>query len=375
LQNEVVGGFEKLYKCKVYLVNYETNENLNGMFAEDSAVSQISLVSVPFELMESLAEKQKMTPLSDIVTESVLQFDIETYYYKFSDMGNIDEKYYYLPHRVEVPVLFYLKSKVADAQGKYLKYEKEIDDALKFFNGFGLPDGYVLEENPNEWDLYDIFVIGYIFSNEEYGEKKHGRILWRGNENGKRKNLFSGKENEEINQWEKIFGEYEIFNELSYLENYSAVRNYNAIKDGEIFMSYFLQKDCFNVSEGTDESQMQPYISDLSDIGIALIPSAVFFSLDKDGNTINAGQRIPEISGFCWGIPKNSKEKELAYLFVQYLNNRDINTKKTIRFGAIPVREDVFLNVQNIYDEKWLGEGYTTALYQIINFFEGKKEK
>jgi hypothetical protein len=245
-----------------------------------------------------------------------------------------------------------------------------MDAILKTENGFGLPNDYVLEENPNEWDLYDIFVIGYILANEEYGKEKNGRIF--------AKDAFSpelyGEETEATLLWEKYFVANNILNKISYSQE-SPLQSYLAIKNGDIFMAYFSQNDCFNVVEGTDESRMLPYISDLSDVGVALVPSLASFSLDKNGNLVKSMRRIFSINGFGWGIPESVKQKELAYLLIQYLNNRNHNTKESIRFGAIPVREDVLLNMRNIYDERWLGEGYATAIYQIADFFNSQKEE
>jgi ABC-type glycerol-3-phosphate transport system substrate-binding protein len=117
---------------------------------------------------------------------------------------------------------------------------------------------------------------------------------------------------------------------------------------------------------------MIPYIFDVSDVGIALVPLIVPFSLDSGGNLSSKGKRVNVLQGYYWGIPKSAKEKELAYLLVQYLNNRVVNTKEVVRSGSIPVREDVLMNMKNIYDERWLGEGYTAALNQIIDYFDDK---
>ena len=393
IRDEIIGGFEKLYNCKVHFHNYKTNENLMELLAADSVNTRITLVSVPLELAHTLAASDKITPLDDIVSESVLQFDMEIYFENFLKYGKIDGKYYYLPHKVEVPVLFYLKSKVSDALSKYLKYQKEIDIVLKAANGFGLPNGYILEENPNEWDLYDIFVVGYILANEEYENRKDGRIFSQNifftskdnkriadyalafGDNGKDLQNLQEEGVEEMRLWKKYFMENNIFNKMSYSGDVSPLESYLAIRNGDIFMAYFVQNDCFNVVEGTDESRMFPYISDVSDVGVALVPSAVSFTLDKNGNLTNAGRRISAINGFVWGIPKNAKEKNLAYLLIQYLNNRNHNTKESVRFGDIPVRQDVLMNLQNIYDERWLGEGYASAVYQIVNFFNTETEK
>ena len=379
LENEVLGGFERLYNVKVKLVNYETSEELKKMLLQDSIISQITLVSVPFEMAESLAAAGTIVPFSQIVAPSVLQFDADTYYEKFVKFGKIDGEYFYFPHRIEVPVLFFLKSRVAQARELLPRYRREIERVLRATNGVGLPKGYVLDDNPNDWDLFDIFVLGYIWANESIDSKKIGRIISRNNLANQNMGMIAdyssalGTSKEAV-LWSNLFTNQRIFHPLSYSDS-PALASYNAIRSGEVFMTYFMQNDCFNVLEGTDESKMQPYISDLSDVGIALTPLAVSLTLDKSGNPKIIGRRTSAMNGFGWGVPKNSKEKELAYLLVQYLNNRIHHTRSSVRFGSIPVREDVLLNMQNIYGEKWLGEGYAAALYQITNFFTETEEK
>ena len=389
LQNEVLSKFEKLYKCKVRLVNYDDDDELEAILNDENKSSEITLASIPLELTQSLAAANKITPMTDIVASHVLLFDVASYHYKFSDIGRIKGIYYYLPHRIEVPVLFYLKSKARDAIKKFDDYEVEINSVLKTMNGFGLPKNYVLEENSNEWDLYDIFVLGYIWKKENNPKDENGYVLAREMNNYSNLNMLcynalalgatwdnivnmSGDEVEEVFLWEMVMGNHKIFNSLSYGKNVSNADVYKAFGNGDAFMAYFSQKDCFNILEGTDESSMIPYIFDASDVGITLVPMIVPFSLNKSGKLLSAPQRISAMRGYYWGIPKNAEDKELAYLLMQYLNNRVINTKESVRFGAIPVREDVLMNMQNIYDERWLGEGYTAALGQIMRSIDDK---
>ncbi|MDR0303672.1 MAG: extracellular solute-binding protein [Chitinispirillales bacterium] len=392
LYDEVFPKFEKLYKCKIILKSYESNEELKDLLSQDSIISSTALVSVPLEIMRDLALSGKIAPLSDIVASHVLLFDAASYNERFSDIGKVKGVYYYYPNQIEVPILFYVKSKVAAAIEKYADYEEEINAVLKIMNGFGLPCGYTVNENPNEWDMYDIFVIGYIWMKERYKneEEKTGRILLQDAKRYYGMNMLfynafalgakweniekmSGDAVEEVFLWEMVFGKYSIFNPLSYKKEVLPADIYNAFRKGEIFMAYFSQNDCFNIMEGTDESNMRPYISDASDVGIALVPLIVPFTLDEYGDLAFEGARISALKGYYWGIPSDAKEKELAYILLQYLNNRSQITKDAVRFGDIPVREDVLMNLQNIYEEKWLGDGYTAAaLRQTMNYFDAK---
>ena len=96
------------------------------------------------------------------------------------DLGKVDGTLYYIPRKLETNTLLYLKSKVADAVANWKPLEADINAMFKAENGFGLPTGYNLEADPNEWDWYDLAVVGYYWSNTEIDGTKEARIAHRG---------------------------------------------------------------------------------------------------------------------------------------------------------------------------------------------------
>ena len=73
-------------------------------------------------------------------------------------------------------MVVYSRSKVADAVGAWRKYKENIDQELKKYNGFGLPATYILEEDVNEWDYFDVFVAGWIWAHTIYDGKHEARV-------------------------------------------------------------------------------------------------------------------------------------------------------------------------------------------------------
>ncbi|HMD69484.1 MAG TPA: hypothetical protein VKF42_11435, partial [Chitinivibrionales bacterium] len=66
-----------------------------------------------------------------------------------------------------------------------------------------------------------------------------------------------------------------------------------------------------------------------------------------------------------WGIPKTCPNAKLAYEFARFVTNHDNHAKECSKFGMIPVRKDLLLNLPSVFDEGWVGEIFKTSVDQI----------
>ena len=115
-----------------------------------------------------LVGKGLMEPLDNIVEPDVLERDMAEYHPLALGLGYVDNRPYYVPRKLETRIMFYLKSKVDEVAKNWKKFEKDMNKLLKPQNGYGLPKGYQLEADPEKWDYYDIFVLGYYWSHIKY---------------------------------------------------------------------------------------------------------------------------------------------------------------------------------------------------------------
>ena len=178
----IIPEFEKHYNCKIKVATFGDMWDIESTLKleKGSRNPTISLVKTPFEMTRVLVGKGYIMPLTDVIDSLQLEQDIAEYHPLALGLGNINERPYYLPRKLETRVMFYLKSKVEDAVSKFESFKKEINTALKKENGYGLPAGYTLEADPNQWDYYDIFVAGYIWSRTPYFGVKMPRVAFRG---------------------------------------------------------------------------------------------------------------------------------------------------------------------------------------------------
>lgn len=384
LETQVIPNFEKAYNCKVTVQYYKSAAELKRILELDATRSKptISLVKTPFEATHQLVNYDLVQPFSNFKNSDDLENDMTAYHDMAKNMGVYKNDYYYIPRKLETRILFYRKSMVEDALSKFNKHKSRINRQLKGMNGYGLPNGYALEDDPNQWDFYDIYVVGNIWANEVYYNGKSGKIAHRGDNYGGTGLFFvdrafqlgattddilamRGDAVTETYLWELASIKSGIYNKGIWEDKWRGKNIYNAVKDGKAFMAWFQQIDCFNVHGWPEDPNMPSYLEDASDLGTAVIPKAVSFSLDANGKPLFEGNRQITTGGWWWGIAKKAPKAELAYEFAKYITNRTWNADESSSFGMIPVRKDLLLNISETYEMGWVGDIYKTSVQQI----------
>jgi len=384
LQDEIIPGFEKENNCKVQIARFENQWDIERLLRLESGKKKpaVDLVKTPFEMTRVLVAKGMMEPLTEIGDSQQVMKDLAEYHQLPNGLGFIDDAPYYIPRKLETRIFFYLKSKVADAVSKYESHKERIDRELKKENGFGLPDAYTLEDDPNKWDFYDLYVVGSIWANESYNDITMGRIAHRGARYGGTALFFvdralqlgatadnimnvKGEALAETFLWEDVFTRNGLYNIGIWQDSWEGSDIYNAIKDGKVFCAWMQQIDCFNLHGWEEDPGMPGYLADRDDMGLAIIPKAVSFALDENGKPVAEGTRAISTGGWWWGVPKTSGNKALAYEFARYITSREIQARECSQFGMIPIRKDILMNLGNVFDEGWVGDIFKVSVEQI----------
>ncbi|HAJ79867.1 MAG TPA: hypothetical protein DCO75_08850 [Fibrobacteres bacterium] len=382
-EQEIVAKFNKEHNCKITVASFADQWDIERFLKLDAAkkTPEIGLVKVPFEVTRVLADKGYILPLTKAVDSARAMMDLAEYHQLASGLGYIDNIPYYIPRKLETRILFYRKSMVADAVAKFDKHKKRINDELKKQNGFGLPADYTLESDPNQWDFYDLYVVGSIWANEEYNGVKMARIAHRGARyegtaldivdkalqmGANHQDILSfGDKMAETLLWENIFIRNGLYNAGMWQDPWRGANLYNGIKDGKIFLTYLQQIDCFNVHGWPDDPGMPTYLPDINDMGLAAVPKAVSFELDKKGKSVFEGTRSTSTGGWWWGIPKTSPNAQLAYEFARYITSKGNQALECSKFGMIPVRKDILLNLPEVFPQGWVGDIFKTSVDQV----------
>ncbi len=385
-RNEILNPFEKENNCKVNIASFDKMWYIETALdlQKEKKNPNIALVKVPFEMTRVLVGKQLMEPLDNIVDHATLEQDLAEYHPLALGLGYINEKPYYIPRKLETRVMLYLKSKVQEAVANWKKYEKDLNKELKKQNGYGLPKDYALESDPELWDFYDVLVAGYYWAHTKYFNTNvfMPRVAHRGDRyEGTALGLVDqaiqfGATSDDIMkmntdpivdmfEWEAVYVKNNIFNPGMWEDPWRGTNIYEAIKDGKVFLTIAQQIDCFLIHGWDEDPEMQGYLKDPDDMGIATMPLAVSFALNKDGTYKKVGSKKISTGGWWWGIPKTSPDKTLAYKLARFITTHNNQAIECAKFGIIPVRKDILNNISGAFELAWVGDIFRTSVAQI----------
>ncbi len=383
-REEVISAFEKQHQCKIKVVTFTDMWDIEATLKleKGSRTPSIALVKTPFEMTRVLVGKGYMAPLSDIVDSLQLEQDIAEYHPLAMGLGYIDERPYYLPRKLETRVIFYLKSKVAEAVAAFPAQRAQIESVLKKENGYGLPAGYALEEDPNLWDYYDLFVVGSIWANTPYFGVKMPRIAFRGAKyEGTALGLIdqsiqlgaTPKDILQLNsepvlrmlEWHSQFVKNQIFNPAMWQDPMRGANIWEGVSSGKVFLATVQQIDCFFLHGWKNSVEMPGYMKEPDDMGLAIMPQGNSFALDSKGNPVFTGDRKITTGGWWWGIPRTAPDAKLAYELARYITNHDVQAQECARFGIMPVRKDILNSLADVFTEGWVGQIFEKSAEQI----------
>ncbi len=363
--------FEKENEVKINVVTFDQVEDVKQMIdlERKSKENKIGLVKTALEMVYPLARGGYLISLEEIVDPNQLKKDLDEYLPEAVKVGTIDGKVYYIPRKLETYLLFYLRSKVKDALENWEGYRTQIDAMLKEANHHGLPAGYQLEPDPNQWDYFDLCVVSFFWANQSY----HGITMPRVAHRGKR---YSGTVNElmtrifelggdkedlllmdtspikDLFQWESFFIKNRLYHPGIWEQAWSGGDIWRAISTGEVFMCFLHQIDLFFVHGGSDPT-MTGYLADPSDMGVSILPKGVSLELTEEGKPRREGGHFSNLYGWWWGIPVTSPDPELSYKLARFITSRENQTEECSQFGMFPVRNDVLDELEETFHEEW----------------------
>ncbi|HEY8348134.1 MAG TPA: ABC transporter substrate-binding protein [Symbiobacteriaceae bacterium] len=382
-REEILKKFEKEYGVKLNVVVFDKDEDVMAMvkLEKDSGKNTIGLIKTAETVVNPMVNAGYMIPLKDIVGEEQLNKDLAEYSEASVAFGTIDGTVYYIPRKAETNLMLYVKSKVAEAVANWKQYESELNEALKKYNGYGLPKGYTLEEDPNQWDWYDLLVAGYYWANTDYGGIKGGKIAHRTRKyegttseiftkllqvGGKPEDMLKGDTQAlvDVFAWEGLFQELGVYNERMLKEAWTGGSIYTAFGEGQVFLAFMHQIDAFFIHGGTHPT-MTGYLANPDDMGLAIMPEGVSLELDDNGQPVRRGGHYSNLSGWWWGIPVTSPDPKLSYELARFITNYENHLAESKTFGMMPIRNDVLEQVNSVFDEPWMQEVFNVSRRQI----------
>jgi ABC-type glycerol-3-phosphate transport system substrate-binding protein len=376
--NHIVPSFEKKYNAEINVISYPAADSVE--YELISHGNTTGLIKIPFDKSRSLMNEKYLIPLDSILTAEESARFKKTYL--LTSLGSSEGKQFLIPRKFETRIMVYCKSKVLDAISTWRRFAEQIDSTLQLYNNYGLPSTYILEEDPEKWDYYDIFVVGWIWAHSLYDGELHPRIAHRGRRysgtalriidrvyqlNGDSSTVVSlyGDPLYDAIHWEALYAAAGIYNQEMWEKSWSGRGVWQGFADGKVFLSFMTQLDCFFL-HGTGNDSIKGYFRDPDDMGVATMPLGCSVELDATGVPSRVGRKSITTGGWWWAIPKGCSNPREGFALASHITSTSIQIQECSRFGMIPVRKDILGDMMMLFGGGWISEIYSVSFKQLM---------
>ncbi len=377
-RESMLSDYDKVGNAELDIVAYGSVDGIEE--ALKSHKGEAGLVKVPFSEAPALAARNRVLPLNSFLSEKELQEFSDTYL--LTTLGKYDGEYCYIPRKLETRIMVYCKSKVADAVSVWRDYRDTLSFELEKYNGQGLPATYLLEDDPNKWDYFDILMVGWIWAHRDYGGARTPRVAHRGKRysgtslrvidrvyqlGGDSSTVLSlaGDAVVDAFHWEAVYASMGVYNPRMWKESWSGTGVWQGFKEGQVFLAFMTQLDCFFI-HGTGRDGLNGYLEDPDDMGVALMPRGCSLQLDRNGAPVREGSKAITTGGWWWGVPKETPDPKASYDLARYITSTENQIQECTRFGMIPVRKDILGQMSMMFGGGWITSIYETSFKQLM---------
>ena len=377
LKTRVLPIFERQNNIKIRIEEYLSYSEIADKLKESN--DSIGLVKVPFVKEWELVDNGYIRSLNSFL--SPVEKEEFRKVYACWWLGARDNEQYYIPRKFETRILAYRPSKVAVAVDTWKSFTRAIDSSLEKINGRGLPKGYALESDPNEWDFFDLYVAGFVWAHTKFPDGIKSRIAQRGKLydgtaltlidrvfecGGDLNSLFNMNDKAVLDAfiWEAAYAWGGIYDSLMWTRQWTGQQLWDGFLNGSIYLTFFTQLDCITVLN--KEIGRENINKDVAaDFATAQMPRGCSIELDKAGQITRQGTHRVSTGGWWWGIPKRWNDPALAYKLARFITNHENQIKECAEFGMVPVRYDVIKDPNALFFGGPLSEVFKTSYKQI----------
>lgn len=383
-RSELIPAAERELGIKLNVVTFNNNADIEAMakLEIDSGRKSIGLIKTPQDEVFPMVDKGYMMPLSDIVPPDQLEQDLSEYLESAVEFGQIDGTQYYIPRKLETNTMLYLAPRVEEAVAGWEQFRDDLNAAFAEVNGVGLPADFAVEEDPNEWDWYDLTAVAWYWANTPGDDGRTApRVAHRGLDyEGTTVELFTkviqagGTTEDFLNmrsdpvvdtfEWESFWVANGLYVPAMWEQSWSGGGIWNGFRDGLVYLAFMHQIDAFFIHGGTDPS-MQGFLVNPDEMAVAIMPQGASLELDDSGNPVRVGIHGSNFAGWWWGIPRSTPNPEASYRLARFITSAEWHAREAQRFGMMPIRNDIYDDLGATFQEPWMQNVFETALQQL----------
>ena len=375
-RNRILPAAEKKLGVKINAITYNRLSDIENMvrLEKKSGKHTIGLIKTEMSEVHPMVRLGYILSLDDIIDPVQLKKDMEEYSDRAINFGTINGKVYYVPRKLETNTFLYKKSKLKEAMNRWPVLAKQINEMFKKHNGYGLPRGYELEDEPALWDWYDLAVVSFCWSHTkgEFGLTMP-RMVHRGRNyggttielltklyqiNGSNKDILAMDTQPVLDlfEWESFYVENNLYNSSMWIQRWSGGDIWAGFASGQVYGAFMHQVDAFSIHER--------YLKDPLDLGVAIMPKGASMELDEKGQPVRSGKHVSNFAGWWWGIPVTTPDAKLSYDIARFITSYKIHFEECLKFGMIPIRKDISKKIDNKMLEPWKRDVLKTAMLQ-----------
>jgi hypothetical protein len=371
LQESLIAEFNAEHNTDVALFTVDEERLLDAVAA---APPEMVLAALPRARAGEALRRKLVRPFDEIAPADRLDEALAGVSAEAVESARVDGKLRFLPRAALLDVAVYRVSRVRDAVRNWTVLRREIDDALRAAGGRGLPPGYQLELDPEQWDSLDRFVIGYFWAHRRYrGEHARGRIAHRvGDVLDAQLDLVEGVRRAGANNadlartdsqaardyfgWESLYRRHGLFADAMLgaapLDDDGIL---DGLRQGELFMATVTQMEAFTLHGGAHPGS-PPQVDDPDDLGFAPLGRISSLESDANGRPLRAGRRGSLREEWVWAVPSHAVDPDLAVELAAFLWQRENHFRECQALGTLPLRTDVQRERSSLFRLIWMDD-------------------
>jgi hypothetical protein len=377
-RDNLLAEFNEEQRADVELLAVDEEQLLDRLAAARGSPGLI-LAAIPRALGARAAHDRLVRSFETVAPRAQLAADLSAVVPRAMKTAELDGAQFFLPRLTLLDVAVFRLSRVRDAVRHWSLLRPQIDDALRALNGRGLPPHYQLELEPEQWDAFDRFVIGYYWAHRRYdGQPARGRIAHRTGEalDGEvdlTEGLYrAGASDATLAQidspatrdyftWELLYRRHGL-----YAQSMFGARPLgddgilDGLRTGELFLATVDQMQAFTLHGGAHRGT-PPNVEDPDDLGFAPLPRISSIEMSADGRPLRPGQAFSFREDWVWTLPVNGDDGDLAYELVKFVWERENHYRECAALGTLPLRADVARERSSRFRLVWMNDIFDAA--------------
>jgi len=356
--------FADQHHANLKLVPYRSLAQFDSLWAADKPL----LAEVPFERMAALATQNQVTPLSRLKGIGDVKEYLSPYHEAASGPANIAGRSYYVPSRLTTLCLAYSKARVADAYAHAGEVRSLVEGWLREANGTGLPADYQLEEDPADWDSYDLLLVAAYWANQPFIDGTAPRVAHAvappsalAFDLASRAYSYGGQVDEVLAlegfgvrdalAWESLWFEHGLYDTSMVSAQWTPDDIAEQVARGRLWLATLEPSTVLRLHGLKADSASAFQQVHAADIGLARMPRGVSLEL-KNKFPQRTGDPWSARGGYWWGVPAKSPDPRLAVDVINAMTGPEFQADAVQMLGWMPTRADLVDGLGNIFTDK-----------------------